>query len=922
MSRTTRKVTDMEDRERSEARNAQTARELRQSEFYLHEGERLAHMGSWSLRPDGVFDYWSPGTFLIFGFDPRNGIPTLTEWLSVLHPFDVDRVHALIRKMFSEGVKGDIQYRVDHPEHGQKTMHSTGEPVFENGEVVRLIGNTLDISEQENAAQELRRREAYLAEAQKLSHTGSFGWDVSTGEIYWSDETFRIFELDRKTEITTELIVQRTHPDDRQAVQQVIERAFRDRTEFALEHRLLMADGSIKYLEVVGRPSTDEWRRSEFVGAVTDITERKRAEALLASEKHVLEMIATGISLKEILNALCLIIEEHRPGTLASILLLNRDGVHLDVIAGPSLPEEWTCQMEKLPIGPSAGACGTAAYRKAPVMVSDIANDPLWDVPEHRAAALNQGLRASWSSPVLSSQGNVLAAFCMYSREVRTPTSKDLELIEFATHLARVAIERDKSEHALRRSEAYLAEAQRLSKTGSFAWSPATDTTYYSEECYRVLGFEPQAGPPPVETLWQRVHPDDQARCREVVAKAIRDKVDFEVDYRVVHPDKKVRDIHGVCHLVLDGSGEVVEHIGTVIDITERKRAEEELRRAFEDIKALRDQLQRENIVLREELGKTSMFEEVIGASSVLQMVLARAAKVAPTDSTVLIMGETGTGKELIARAIHKRSKRSERPFVGVSCAAIPSSLIMSELFGHEKGAFTGAIQRRPGRFELAEGGTLFLDEVADLPLETQIALLRVLQEREFERVGGTEVLRCDVRVIAATNRELQSMIASGAFRSDLYYRLNVFPIHVPPLRERREDIPLLVNYFVNRYATRAGREITHVQKKALEALQEYSWPGNVRELQNVIERSLIISDAAEFSIDKSWLANESQLIASSPPVDRTSTERRRIESALTQTKGKVSGDSGAAAKLGIPASTLESKIRALKINKFQFKEA
>jgi PAS domain S-box-containing protein len=555
-------------------------------------------------------------------------------------------------------------------------------------------------------------------------------------------------------------------------------------------------------------------------------------------------------------------------------------------------------------------------------MVSDIANDPLWDVPEHRAAALNQGLRASWSSPVLSSQGNVLAAFCMYSREVRTPTSKDLELIEFATHLARVAIERDKSEHALRRSEAYLAEAQRLSKTGSFAWSPATDTTYYSEECYRVLGFEPQAGPPPVETLWQRVHPDDQARCREVVAKAIRDKVDFEVDYRVVHPDKKVRDIHGVCHLVLDGSGEVVEHIGTVIDITERKRAEEELRRAFEDIKALRDQLQRENIVLREELGKTSMFEEVIGASSVLQMVLARAAKVAPTDSTVLIMGETGTGKELIARAIHKRSKRSERPFVGVSCAAIPSSLIMSELFGHEKGAFTGAIQRRPGRFELAEGGTLFLDEVADLPLETQIALLRVLQEREFERVGGTEVLRCDVRVIAATNRELQSMIASGAFRSDLYYRLNVFPIHVPPLRERREDIPLLVNYFVNRYATRAGREITHVQKKALEALQEYSWPGNVRELQNVIERSLIISDAAEFSIDKSWLANESQLIASSPPVDRTSTERRRIESALTQTKGKVSGDSGAAAKLGIPASTLESKIRALKINKFQFKEA
>jgi PAS domain S-box-containing protein len=893
--------------------------DLERSEFYLREGERLAHMGSWSLMPDGTFDYWSPETFAIFGFDSRNGIPTLKEWLGVLEPTDGDRVHALIRKMFSEGVSGDIQYRLDHAKHSQKTMHSTGEPVFEKGKVVRLIGNTLDISEQENAAQELRRREAYLAEAQKLSHTGSFGWDVSTGEIYWSDETFRIFELDRKTEITTELIVQRTHPDDRQAVQQVIERASRDRTEFALEHRLLMPDGSIKYLEVVGRPSTDEGRRSEFVGAVSDITERKRAETLLAGEKHVLEMVATGISLKEILNALCLIIEEHRQGTLASVLLLNPDGVHLDVIAGPSLPEKWTCQMEKLPIGPCAGACGTAVYRGSPVMVSDIATDPLWDVPEHRAAALNQGLRASWSSPVLSSQGNVLAAFCMYSREVRTPTSQDLELIEFATHLARVAIERDKSEQALRRSEAYLAEAQRLSKTGSFAWSPATDTTYYSEECYRVLGFEPQPGPPPVETLWQRVHPDDQARCREVVAKAIRDKVDFEVDYRIVHPDKKVRDIHGVCHLVLDGSGEVVEHVGTVIDITERKRAEEELRRAFEDIKGLRDQLQRENIVLREELGKTSMFEEVIGASSVLQMVLARAAKVAPTDSTVLIMGETGTGKELIARAIHRRSNRSERPFISANCAAIPSSLIMSELFGHEKGAFTGALQRRLGKFELAEGGTIFLDEVGDLPTDTQIALLRVLQEREFERVGGTEVLRADVRVISATNRDLQTAIADGAFRSDLYYRLNVFPVKLPPLRERKEDVPLLVNYFVDRYAKRAGKKIKHIQKKILDMLQEYSWPGNVRELQNVIERSLIISETNELSIDKSWVANKPQPPGSAA-TDQNVSERQHIEAALAQSKGKVSGAHGAAARLGMPPSTLESKIRSLRINKFQFK--
>jgi len=296
-------------------------------------------------------------------------------------------------------------------------------------------------------------------------------------------------------------------------------------------------------------------------------------------------------------------------------------------------------------------------------------------------------------------------------------------------------------------------------------------------------------------------------------------------------------------------------------------------------------------------------------------------SKVAPTNSTVLIAGETGTGKELIARAIHKRSQRAARAFVSLNCAAIPQSLITSELFGHEKGAFTGALQRRLGRFELAEGGTIFLDEVGDLPMETQIALLRVLQEREFERVGGTEVLRADVRVIAATNRDLQVAIADGAFRSDLYYRLNVFPIELPPLRERKEDVPLLVNYFVDRYAKRAGKKIKHIQTKTLEMLQEYSWPGNVRELQNVIERSLIITETNEFSIDKGWLANQPQP-SRSLPTDQKLNERKRIEAALAQSNGKIAGLSGAAAKLGIPASTLESKIRSLRINKHAYKRA
>jgi transcriptional regulator with GAF, ATPase, and Fis domain len=296
---------------------------------------------------------------------------------------------------------------------------------------------------------------------------------------------------------------------------------------------------------------------------------------------------------------------------------------------------------------------------------------------------------------------------------------------------------------------------------------------------------------------------------------------------------------------------------------------------------------------------------------------------VAPTDSTVLITGETGTGKELIARAIHKRSHRSARAFVSVNCAAIPPSLIASELFGHEKGAFTGANQRRIGRFELADGGTIFLDEIGDLPLDTQLALLRVLQEREFERVGGTRSIGVNVRVIAATNRDLEAAMADGEFRSDLYYRLNVFPLAVPPLRARREDIPLLVEYFIDRFATKAGKEIRQINKRTLELLQSYVWPGNIRELQNVVERSVIVCEGDSFSVDESWLSRETvQPEPTGQPLIKISAaqEKEMIQTALAATRGRVSGRWGAAVMLGIPSSTLESKIKALKIDKQRFK--
>jgi len=360
------------------------------------------------------------------------------------------------------------------------------------------------------------------------------------------------------------------------------------------------------------------------------------------------------------------------------------------------------------------------------------------------------------------------------------------------------------------------------------------------------------------------------------------------------------------------------EGVAFALDLSEQKRAEAEIR-------ALKDQLYRENLALRDEVDRASMFEEIVGASNALKAVLSRVAKVAPTDSTVFITGETGTGKELIARAVHKRSKRSGRPFVSVNCAALAPALISSELFGHEKGAFTGAMQRRLGRFELADGGTIFLDEVGELLPETQVALLRVLQEREFERVGGTQPIRVDVRVIAATNRDLKAAVAAGTFRQDLFYRLNVFPIEAPPLRDRKDDVLMLVEYFLHRYATRAGKKFRSIDKSTLDLLQVYDWPGNIRELQNVIERSVILSVGDVFSVDELWLSTESsrpvtRVESSAATEDVPRGEREMIEAALAESRGRVAGPSGAAARLRIPASTLESKIKALKIRKSQFK--
>jgi len=871
----------------------------RRSEAYLAEAHRLAKTGSWAYSPAAEkCIYWSDEMLRIFGLDPQTkNLPNREEFLRLVHPQDRDRFNERIDKAFREKADFVQDYRIVLTDGTVKHIHGIGHPVLdEAGNIVEYVGTDVDVTERKRDEEKLRQTEADLLEAQRISQTGSWKLDASSGTVTVSPQIFRIFGVkpDEGTS-TVEFWLSRNHIEDQKRIQELFEKSRIQKTAYDADYRIVLPGGAIKHLHAVGHPVLNEsGDLVEFVGTAMDITERKqREEALRRSESYLAEA-------------------------------------------------------QKL------------------------------------------------------------------------------------THTGSWAVQVPQMENARREAGQELAVLPR------FGWN----SSYWSKEMYQIFGFDPAPTPPSYMEVAQRLHPEDARYYTRVVEQAIRDRIDFEADYRLLLPNGAAKYVHVVGHPVVNASGDVIELVGTAMDVTEQHEARAALQTAFEQIKAEETELRRmtdaiasfiyvfrpdgtalyanqtvldytgltleevqredfparifhpedverlpekrnealargkpfelekrelgkdgkyrwflvrynplrddqghiirwyatgtdiedrrraeermrdENLALREEIDQAFMFEEIVGSSPALQTVLSSIVKVAPTDSTVLITGETGTGKELVARAIHKHSQRSGQAFISVNCASMPSSLIASELFGHEKGAFTGAVQRRQGRFEMAHSGTIFLDEVGELPAETQIALLRVLQEKQFERVGGNRIIPTDVRVIAATNRDLTAAIAAGKFRADLFYRLNVFPIEVPALRKRKEDIPMLVEYFVKRYAEKMGKQIRKIDNSTLERCQSYPWPGNIRELQNIVERSVILCGGDTFWIEKAWLASvppPRQELAGPLPDTLQNQERKIIEAALAESSGKVAGPRGAAAKLGIPRSTLDTKIKNLGIKKHRF---
>src|ERR1700736_3955505 len=798
----------------------------------------------------------------------------LANWRTgdAIHPDDLPLTIAALTRSTQTGEPYEVEHRLRRADGEYRWFHTRGLALRDKeGRIVRWYYLPIDVDDRRRAEEALRKSEERWRSVFENSAIGVTLTDLN-GRFLAANHVYQTIVGYTEEELRALYFLDVTHEDYREANWALItELVEGKRRQFQIEKRYRRKDGSLIWISnnVSLVPGTE--RVPRFIMALSeDITQRKRAEeALQRSEGYLAE--AQKLT---------------HTGSWAAQVSQKENAYWSNVY--------WSKEMYRifgLDPGPPPPSPMEVARRLHP-------EDALYH-PRLVERAIRDGTDFELDYRLLMPDG-AAKYIHVVGHPIVNASGDVIELVGTAMDIT----ERKRAEEALRASEASLLEAQRLTRTCSWRHEVLSGEVTVSPEGLLMYGIEPEDDASSVDFYHRRKHPKDRPEVEQAYAAALLRKTEFEADFRIVLPDGTIKNIRSIGHPILDERGDVVEFVGASIDVTEHPRARADLEKAFEEIKRLRDQLHDENVVLRDQIDQAFMFEEIVGTSPGLQGVLSRVTKVAPTDSSVLVSGETGTGKELIARAIHKRSRRDRKAFVSVNCAALAPSLISSELFGHEKGAFTGALQRRQGRFELAHSGTIFLDEIGELPLDTQVALLRVLQERQFERVGGSRVIPTDVRIIAATNRDLGAAIASGTFRPDLFYRLNVFPVHVPPLRDRKEDIPTLVEYLVKRYAAKMGKHFKKIDKRTVELFRSYPWPGNVRELQNVVERSVIVSPDGVFSVDAAWLSKDSRRLSlpqQPEPADAdedASRERQIIEDALA----------GSRARLRVAPSTLEHR--------------
>jgi len=872
--RTARIAAANEDLRKEIAERKEAEVKLRRSEADLLEAQRLTQTCSWKHDiPSGRVSV-SPEALRMFGVNSGEDTSDAKCWFDKIHPEDRRRTQSLFEKSETEKTSYEADYRVVLPDGSIRYQHSVGRPVLNgSGELVEFIGTAVDVTEQvqaraalQKAFDEIEKSEAKLR--QVVDAIPTLAWcNLPDGPNEFLNKGWHEYTGLSPEESHGWGWQVAFHPEDLPPLMKRWREMLVSGEPGEIEARLRRHDGVYRWFLIRAQPLRDEVGKIvRWYGTSTDIDDRKRAEQKLRESEENLRTLTDAIR--------------------QSITVLAPDGAVL-------YANQVIRQVTGLTI---------RDVKDQTFLTRVFHPDDLGRVLAERQEGLSRGTPFEFEARVLMKDGEYRWGLIQYN-PLKDERGQIIRWYSTGTDID----DRKRAEQKVRESEKNLRtmiDAVRqyitvLALDGKVLYTNrvALDLTGLTVGEVNDGGFFPRA-----------FHPDDVGRVRAQRQENLLRGTPFDLQMRLRFKNGQYRWQLFQYNPLIDESGQIIRWYCTATDIDDQKRTEERLRN--------------ENLVLREEINSSSMFEDIVGSSEPLRRVLMQVSKVAPSDSTVLILGETGTGKELIARAIHKRSSRASRTFIGVNCAAIPPSLIASELFGHEKGAFTGATQRRLGRFETANDGTIFLDEIGDLPADIQIALLRVLQEREIERVGSDKPIPVDVRVVAATNRDLNALVSEGKFRQDLLYRLNVVPIQMPSLRERAADIPLLVEYFIARFGSKAGKKFRTIDKRTLKLLQAYEWPGNIRELQNVIERAVILTDSDRFAVDETWLRQERSEV--SRPVALTGAllkqEKGMIETALREARGVIGGPTGAAAKLGIPRETLNSKIRKLGIKRSEFR--